>query len=73
MELVESSLLKFDCLIVLQQLTAQVDCVLLSLVLDDLLHLLEHGLVLFVESGLVQCKVLVVQVETFMLLFDLLR
>ena len=47
--------------------------VLLPLVLDDLLHLLEHGLVLFIQSGLVQGKVLVVQIEAFVLLLDLLR
>ena len=47
--------------------------VLLPLVLDDLLHLLEHGLVLFIQGSLVQGKVLVVQIEAFVLLLDLLR
>ena len=47
--------------------------VLLPLVLDDLLHLLEYGLVLFIQGSLVQGKVLVVQIEAFVLLLDLLR
>ena len=73
LQLVEGCLLELDGLVVFQQLAAQVVRILLPLVLDDLLHLLEHGLVLFVEGALVQGKVLVVQVEALVLLLDLLR
>ena len=48
LQLVEGNFLEFDCLVILEQLTAQIVRVLLALVLDDLLHLLEHGLILFV-------------------------
>ena len=72
LQLVEGCLLELDGLVVFQQLAAQVVRILLPLVLDDLLHLLEHGLVLFVEGALVQGKVLVVQVEALVLLLDLL-
>ena len=50
MHLVEYSLLSLDCLVVLEQLAAQVMGVLLTLVLDGLLHLFEDRLVLLIEG-----------------------
>ena len=67
LHLVEYSLLSLDSLVILQQLAAEVVCILLTLVLDGLLHLLEDGLVLLIECRLINGEVLVVQVETLVL------
>ena len=72
LHLVEYSLLSLDSLVILQQLAAEVVCILLTLVLDGLLHLLEDGLVLLIECRLINGEVLVVQVETLVLFLDFL-
>ena len=72
MHFVEYSLLSLDSLVILQQLAAEVVCILLTLVLNGLLHLLEDGLVLFIESRLINGEVLVIQVKTLVLFLNFL-
>ena len=72
MHFVEYSLLSLDSLVILQQLAAEVVCILLTLVLNGLLHLLEDGLVLLIESRFINGEVLVIQVKTLVLFLDFL-
>jgi hypothetical protein len=59
-ELLECSLFILDPIVVLLELSVEESCILLSLLVDDRTHLLEHWVVLLVQGRLIQAEVFVV-------------